>query len=431
MGMENTKGQDGIEARKQRGLQIAALARIDKQDGFYIVPSQTDPRHPKYKVRYDAENPTCDCPDHEIRCCKCKHIYAVEYVIQREQHADGSATVTETLTVTKTRKTYSQDWPAYNEAQTHEKREFQALLYDLCKDLPTPPQVGRGQRRIPMPDAVFSAVFKVYCTLSARRFTSDLCEAQAKGYIDRVPHFNSVLNYLENPDLYPILHDMIERAAMPLAAVESKFAVDSTGFTACRFVRWFDVKYNRFTAEQQWVKAHICAGVKTNAVTAIEIHGRDSGDALHLPSLVDSTAQNFTIKEVCADKGYSGRETHDAIAKHGAMPFIAFKKNATGNVGGLFGKMFHYYQFNRDDFLAHYHQRSNIESTVMMIKTKFGDSLRSKTEAAGRNEVLAKVLCHNICCVIQSMYELGVEPVFRSALDASAQQKPLLHNGIS
>jgi hypothetical protein len=29
-----------------------------------------------------------------------------------------------------------------------------------------------------------------------------------------------------------------------------------------------------------------------------------------------------------------------------------------------------------------------------------------------KNEVLCKVLCHNICCVIQSHYELGIEPVF-------------------
>ena len=60
---------------------------------------------------------------------------------------------------------------------------------------------------------MFAAVFKVYCTISARRFTSDLCDAQAKGFIDKVPHFNSVLNYLESPDLYPILLDLIERTA--------------------------------------------------------------------------------------------------------------------------------------------------------------------------------------------------------------------------
>jgi hypothetical protein len=31
------------------------------------------------------------------------------------------------------------------------------------------------------------------------------------------------------------------------------------------------------------------------------------------------------------------------------------------------------------------------------------------------NEVLCKILCHNICCVIQAMYELGIEPTFWEA----------------
>ena len=47
-----------------------------------------------------------------------------------------------------------------------------------------------------------------------------------------------------------------------------------------------------------------------------------------------------------------------------------------------------------------------------MIKSKFGGAVRSKTPVAQVNEVLAKVLCHNICVLIQSMYELGVDPIF-------------------
>ena len=49
--------------------------------------------------------------------------------------------------------------------------------------------------------ACFAAVAsKFYSMLSSRRFTSDLCNAQAKGYISRVPHFNSVLNVLDSDD---------------------------------------------------------------------------------------------------------------------------------------------------------------------------------------------------------------------------------------
>jgi transposase len=329
--------------------------------------------------------------------------------------ANGDTTITDKVTITQTRKTYAQNWPAYNEAQTNEKRQFQILLADLCKGIKGEDEdekPGRGRPRFPLRDAVFSIVFKVYSTYSGRRFTSDLCDAQAKGYIDRVPHYNTAFKYIENPNLYPILLSMIERASLPLKAVEENFAVDSTGFCFSRFTRWFDVKYNKFTSKQEWVKAHICTGVKTNVVTAIEIHGKDAGDAPQLPSLVQTTAKNFTMKEVSADKGYTGGETHDAIANVGAVPFIAFKANATGGIGGLFGKMFHYFNYRRDEFLAHYHQRSNVESTVTMIKTKFGDGLRGKSDVAGRNEVLCKTLRHNICCLISAMYELGITPTF-------------------
>jgi hypothetical protein len=53
-----------------------------------------------------------------------------------------------------------------------------------------------------------------------------------------------------------------------------------------------------------------------------------------------------------------------------------------------------------------------VESTFSAVKRKFGDSVRSKTAAAMVNEVLCKLLCHNICCLIQEQCELGIEPVF-------------------
>jgi hypothetical protein len=53
-----------------------------------------------------------------------------------------------------------------------------------------------------------------------------------------------------------------------------------------------------------------------------------------------------------------------------------------------------------------------VEMTFSMIKSKFGEKLKSKTEKAQINELFCKVLCHNLCCVIQSIYELGIETEF-------------------
>ena len=94
--------------------------------------------------------------------------------------------------------------------------------------------------------------------------------------------------------------------------------------------------------------------------------------------------------------------------------YIPFKSNANGKAKGSFEwkKMYHYFMYNKDDFMAHYHLRSNVETTFFMIKSKFGSFVRSKTETACINEILLKVLCHNICVVIQEMFELGIEPNF-------------------
>ena len=72
--------------------------------------------------------------------------------------------------------------------------------------------------------------------------------------------------------------------------------------------------------------------------------------------------------------------------------------------------MFAFYTLHEDEFMAEYHKRSTVETTMHMIKAKFGDSVRAKTERAMIAEVDLKVLCHNICCVITSMFEMGVRP---------------------
>ena len=82
--------------------------------------------------------------------------------------------------------------------------------------------------------------------------------------------------------------------------------------------------------------------------------------------------------------------------------------------------MYHYFRFKREEFLAHYHKRSNVETTFSMVKGKFGERIRSKTATAQINEVLCNVLAHNLCCVIQSIYELGIGATFGAEMAAAS-----------
>jgi transposase len=125
------------------------------------------------------------------------------------------------------------------------------------------------------------------------------------------------------------------------------------------------------------------------------------------------TAENFVVREVSADKAYASARNYDAIDGHGATPFIAFKANHTGRGSRLWQRMFHHFSLHREDFLAHYHKRSNVESTFSMIKAKFRDNVRSRTPVAMVNEVLCKLICHNVCVLIQEAHELGIAIEFQ------------------
>lgn len=416
-----------MDARQQRGLEIAARSKIEQDHGAWVVPSQYGPG--KYRVRLDGESPRCTCPDYELREQKCKHIFAVEYVQEREQHMDGSTTITETLRVTETveRKTYPQDWPAYNAAQVNERRHFHEFLDDLCQTIPQPEpkDVSKGGRpAIPLRDMIFSACLKVYSLMSARRFSGELEDAHENGFVRQLPHFNSVLNVFDKEETTPILKAMIEASALPLRTVETKFAVDSTGFSSIKYASWFDKKYGTMRKEARWVKAHFATGVRTNVVTAVTIEHQDAGDSPQFPGLIDKTAETFKIGEVSADKAYAGNPNFEAVERHGGEFYPAFKGNTTGGVGGSFEKAFHYFSFKRDEYLTHYHQRSNVESTVSMVKRKFGDSVRAKNETAQKNEVYAKFVCHNLCVLIAEMYALGIETIFERSASCTKTEAP-------
>ncbi len=397
-----------MSEREQKALQIAAKSKLTRKGDTWLVPSQAGPK--KYTVDPNPQSPSCTCPDFEARQLRCKHIFAVEIVIEREYTDDGETrTLTETVTV---RKTYKQEWSAYNKAQTNEKAHFLAFLYELCSGIEEPIQTF-GRPRLSLADILFSATYKTYSTVSGRRFVSDLRDAKAKGYLSKMPSYNSIFDYLKMESLTPYLKELIAQSSLPLKSIETAFAVDSSGFSTTSYVRWFDVKYGKDEDWHDWIKMHLMCGTSTHIVTSVELSRARSHDSPYFKPLVDATAKSgFNMVEVSADKAYISADNLRTTTGHGATPYIPFKTNATGKGDDLWKKLFHFYNYKREEFLMHYHKRSNVETTFSMIKAKFGERLRCKTETAQINEALCKVLCHNLCCVIQSMYELGVDPTF-------------------
>jgi hypothetical protein len=63
--------------------------------------------------------------------------------------------------------------------------------------------------------------------------------------------------YLENA--------LVTASALPLKAVETDFAVDSSGFSTSRYVTWFNKKHGKEMDNREWVKVHLMCGVRTRS----------------------------------------------------------------------------------------------------------------------------------------------------------------------
>ena len=440
---------DGPSGRQQRGLAIAALVPIQKHRLGYQVPSQSGQGH--YIVNIDNEDEAfCTCPDHALRKQDCKHLVAVRLTARRETEAasigtngtdetsenenDGPGPVAgpvekeriATMKKPPQRPTYGQNWKAYDDSQEHEEEIFEILLRALC-NLVHQPDYVHGRPRLPVSDMVYCIGRKAFGGMSRRRAMTGIRRAHEQGLLDGVPSNSSITRYMDNPALTPVLKWLVQQSALPLAAVEDKFAVDSTGFASTTYNRWFDKKHGRLVSQAQWVKAHLMCGVQTNIVTAVEASGPNAGDSPFLPELLETTQQGFNVAELSADKAYLMKLRFETAEATGMRLYIPFKSdsvqiNAKGERHGPWERAFLYYNLHRDEFLQHYHLRSNVESTMWMIKSKFGAFVRTKSQTAQFNEVLTKTLCHNICVLIGSVYELGIEPEFRSLLSGP---KPL------
>ena len=107
-------GNDILNVRELRGLDIANRYTIKQENGTWFVPS-TSGKSTRYKV--DLQKQICDCPAFEIRRSKCNHIFAAEFSFEQDCLSEiTNVEISQKVIPVPKRKTYSQDWTSYDKA---------------------------------------------------------------------------------------------------------------------------------------------------------------------------------------------------------------------------------------------------------------------------------------------------------------------------
>ena len=406
--------------REERGRQIARLGGIRSLGGRYVVPSQSaNSNVPTYLV--DVVEQTCTCPDYELRRQPCKHYEACLFWLAWEG-AVNAETGEVTLPAKPRRRTYKQQsWRAYEAAQMTERARVPQLLHSLCESCVDEPAgaPGRpGRKPIPRREAIYAAVMKVYSCCSGRRADPDIQAGVERGHLSRRWNPKTLFRVLADPALTPVLVHLIMEASAPLAGVEAlaggQYAQDSTGFSTVSYERWFDQKHGKLRSQHGWVKLHLMVGTVTHVVTGVKVSGE--ADCPVLPETLEQTRVYHRVQEVSADKAYLAKYNLAAIVDGGALPYIPFKTNSLGTASKSehWRRMWCLFQLKAEEFHRSYHRRSNVESTIGSIKSKCGGGVRNKLPVAQCNEVLAKVLLHNLACVVHAIEKHGIDVSFPS-----------------
>jgi transposase len=314
-------------------------------------------------------------------------------------------------------KTYSQQWSSYDHSQLEEHDYFQHLLNELVSTVEEPEQ-HMGRPRLKLRDVLFCCITKGYSKQSSRKVHHFFEEAMRRHYISYAPNYRAISKTLLRPEITSLLYELVRLSSLPLVEIDDVHAVDSTGFRCSSFGAYCEHAHGT-KRMHNWLKVHICTGVKSHIITDVIITDEFKADSPQFKKLLLNTSKYFKIREVSADLAYSSRKNLEIVDKLGGTPYIPFKKNATGKARGsaLWKKTFHYFQLHREDFDRHYHQRSNVESTIGALKKKLGENLMSKNRTAQINEMLCKIIAYNITVVIRCMFKMGVAPDFFTCID--------------
>jgi hypothetical protein len=248
---------------------------------------------------------------------------------------------------------------------------FEYLLRYLCDNIEQPIQTN-GRPKLPLSDVIYASVLKVYTNKSLRGAYSDISESKL---IHVAPHYNSLSNYFRLSELASILDSLITLTASPLMPMESKFEHSVSSFSTTTYLP----KPKEYGAKppQRWIICSALVGVTTNLISSIETSSAYVGSPTEIPEL---------LPKVRAPR--------------------AHKAEIPSSVLSMWNRLCSELSTNSSRLSL----KPSKVSAFTIIKTKFGGAVKSKDEVAQVNEILCKVLAHNLgVLAVQARYA-GVYP---------------------
>jgi len=311
----------------------------------------------------------------------------------------------------------TRNYTAINQAHQWEPRHFQKILNKGIElmNIPTGYK-GTGRPSIPVSEKIKICCTKSYHLKGGRNSVYYVENARNNGYIF-IPkisenYFNRINDYMDDSGLTQYLQQLVHITAEPFSKIDDCFALDGTGIkTSSGKRRYLDIRTDR-KKKREYVGLHIIAGVKSHVIAHAIVSKGHVHDNNFFKPLISEARKIFNIKEVYADSAYLSKENSKFCQSLEIKDYTKPKENTV--VKGLRNSPFaksvqRYYEDLELKEYRRYPLRANVECTFDMLKSLFSDTLRHKKWDARVNELLCRVICHNIRCLVLAYYHGHIE----------------------
>ena len=442
---------------QERGLELARTADVEPQGGGIWTVGDCI-------VNFKRKTGTCAAFRKSQPRTRCSHWWAVAYTIDPPEPEElvvptvVSVPAIVTAPASPSSLVISKEMPSVEELariarekvkggytrfaslyEEHLRTEYletmfllKHLLPQLAPVLDVREQKQHGRKLRSLDQLLFAALLHAHHNWPFRR-TEGMLAFYADPRVGFIapdfPGFNLIDQFVRDPLTTQILRDLLALTAEPFRQYgPMTLAGDGTGMSTNRFDDWMVEGKHHIESRgtRGWRKAHVVCDVDTLAVVSAFVTDKDvSEKRIIITSLIpELVAREYDVEKFLLDGGYNATEIRDLVVDAlGATPYVPWGSRSKRAIslpwrdkvkhGPLIEQI--YSAFKTDEgkaFKEEYRYRVKVENLFSSIKTRFGGSVRATHDSGPENEVLLKLICHNVHMLLLAAKVYGLDPTF-------------------
>ncbi len=180
---------------------------------------------------------------------------------------------------------------------------------------------------------------------------------------------------------------------------EGSLLVDATGESSAYYGRWASEKKTR---AHVYRKAHAGVGARSRQFIAFRVTRGTRHDSKEFARLHEQARCNAFFEKVKGDGGYASRNSAQLVEDAGQTPYLKPAYNVTlkSKRRPAWRRMVTAFREHAVEWLAEYHERSQVESVFSAFKRLFGTVMRARKWLAQRAELELRAIAYNVYAAI-------------------------------